>query len=243
MARRIIGKVSGLARYPVKSMLGEQLAELQFTARGAIGDRAYALRELVTQQIASAKKFPRLFEFRATYDSSPSLESAAPVTIELPDGRKLHAEDPDASEQISEALGRKMGLERAATAHREHAGIDPATIFADVPVDQVISGLTAATMPDHFGLEKNSFFDTAVMHVIATGTLRHMAKLAAPGSSLRPAPLPAHDSGRHGRERRLVCRGRVARRYAGSRRQPDGCCNATSAALRNDDASAGRPRA
>jgi MOSC domain-containing protein len=186
MARRIIGKVSGLARYPVKSMLGEQLDELQFTARGAVGDRAYALRELVTRQIASAKKFPRLFEFRASYDSAPTTEGAAPVTIELPDGRKLHAEDPDASEQISEALGRKMLLERAATAHREHAGIDPATIFADVPVGQVISGLSAATMPDHFGLEENSFFDTAVMHVIATGALRHMAKLAAPGSVFDP---------------------------------------------------------
>src|SRR5208337_2598975 len=60
MARRMVGKVSALARYPVKSMLGEQLDELHFTERGAAGDRAYALRELVTRQIASAKKFPRL---------------------------------------------------------------------------------------------------------------------------------------------------------------------------------------
>jgi len=91
MARRMIGKVSALARYPVKSMLGEQLDELHFTGRGAVGDRAYALRELVTRQIASAKKFPRLFEFRAAYDSAPAPDRAAPVTIELPGGRKIHA--------------------------------------------------------------------------------------------------------------------------------------------------------
>jgi len=186
MARRMIGKVSALARYPVKSMLGEQLDELHFTERGAIGDRAYALRELVTRQIASAKKFPRLFEFRATYDSAPAPGRAAPVTIELPGGRKIHAEDAGASELISAALGRKVSLERAAAAQGELAGIDPATLFADVPVEKVFPGLTAATLPDHFALEKQSFFDSAVAHVLASGTLRHMAKLAAPGSVFDP---------------------------------------------------------
>jgi len=182
----MIGKVSALARYPVKSMLGEQLDELHFTERGAVGDRAYALRELATRQIASAKKFPRLFEFRAAYDSAPAPERAAPVTIELPGARKIHAGDADSSELISAALGRKVRLERAASATGELAGIDPATVFGDLPVDKVFPGLTAATMPDYFALHKESFFDSAVMHVIASGTLRHMAKLAAPGSVFDP---------------------------------------------------------
>src|ERR1017187_8146027 len=182
MPRRMIGKVSALARYPVKSMLGEQLDELHFTERGAVGDRAYALRELVTRHIASAKKFPRLFEFRASCESAPASGGVPPVTIELPGGRMIHAEDADASELISAALGRIVSLERAATAHGELAGIDPAPVFADVPVDKVIPGLTVAMLPDCMPLEKESFFDTAVMHVIASGTLQHMAKLAAPGS-------------------------------------------------------------
>ena len=55
-----------------------------------------------------------------------------------------------------------------------------------MPVDKVFPGLTAATLPDYFALEKESFFDSAVMHVIASGTLRHMAKLAAPGSVFDP---------------------------------------------------------
>ncbi len=186
MARRMIGKVSALARYPVKSMLGEQPAELDFTERGAVGDRAYTLRELVTRQIASAKKFPRLFEFRASYDSAPAPERTAPVTIELPGGRMIHAEDADASELISAALGRKVSLERAASASRELAGLDPETISGDLPIEKVFPGLTAATMPAYFALRKESFFDSAVMHVIASGTLRHMAKLAAPGSVFDP---------------------------------------------------------
>jgi len=182
----MIGKVGALGRYPVKSMLGEQLDELHFTERGAVGDRAYALRELATRHIASAKKFPRLFEFRATCDRAPASTQMAPVTIEMPGGRTIHAEDADASELISAALGRMVSLERATTACGELAGIDPATIFGDVPVDKVIPGLTAAMLPDCMPLEKESFFDTAVMHVIASGTLRHMAKLSAPGSVFDP---------------------------------------------------------
>jgi len=185
MARQMVGTVSALWRYPVKSMRGERLDELDITECGAAGDRAWALREVATGRIASAKKFPRLFEFRASIDSPPTAGTAAPVTIELPDGRKIHAADPDASEVISAALGRKMRLEGETSAPVERAGVDPATLFGDVPTEQVIPGLTAEMMPDHFALKPGSFFDSAVMHVLASGTLRHMAKLA-PGCNFDP---------------------------------------------------------
>jgi uncharacterized protein len=179
--RQQVGKVAALGRYPVKSMLGERLDEIEFTERGALGDRAFALREVANGRIASAKKFAELLNFRASFESPPHEGPVPRVKIQLPGGRTIHADDADASEVISEALGREMKLERSEGAHRERAGIDPRTVFADVPVEKVIPGLTAETMPDHFGLESSSFYDSAVMHVIATGTLRHMASLA-PGS-------------------------------------------------------------
>jgi uncharacterized protein YcbX len=165
-----IGVVAALFRHPVKSMLGEQLAEMNVTERGASGDRAYALREIATGQIISAKKFPAMFSFRASWDSES-------VVIRLPDGRLIHAEDADASEVISAALGRKVKIERSGTNPKERAGIDPKTIFADVPVENVIPNLTAETMPAYFGLNPGTFFDSAPMHLIATGTLRHLTKL------------------------------------------------------------------
>ena len=45
MARRQVGVVKELFRYPVKSMLGEELREVDIGQRGVIGDRAYTLRE------------------------------------------------------------------------------------------------------------------------------------------------------------------------------------------------------
>jgi len=186
MERRQVGVVAALWRHPVKSMLGEQLAEVEITERGAIGDRVYALRELATNLIVSAKKFPRMFEFRAACEGVSTPGACPTVCIRLPDGRAIHAEDPDASELISAALGKEVRIERADTAQSERAGIDPGTVFGDVPVENVRPGLTLAVMPDYFALAPGTFFDSAVMHVIASGTLRHLSKLAGEASGFDP---------------------------------------------------------
>ncbi|MGH7780756.1 MAG: MOSC domain-containing protein [Candidatus Binataceae bacterium] len=186
MAQKQIGTLAAIWRHPVKSMLGEQLAQVEITERGAVGDRAWALRETATRRIASAKKFAGLFGFRAKYDDPSVAGSGAPISIHMPDGSTIRPSDPEAAEKISAALGRKVTLERAETADRERAGIDPKTVFADVPIEQVIPGLSAENLPAEFALSPGSFFDTAVMHVIATGTLRHLSKLAGSKSICDP---------------------------------------------------------
>jgi uncharacterized protein YcbX len=183
---RQVGIVAALWRYPVKSMLGEQVAELEITTKGAVGDRAWALRELSTKRIVSGKKFAAMFKFRSSYDEPPVTGSFSPVSIHMPDGTTIHAADPGASETISAALGAKVNLERCESITRERAGIDPKTVFADVPVEQVIPGLTAETMPPDFGLSPGSFFDSAPMHMIASGTLRHLAKITGGKSIFDP---------------------------------------------------------
>lgn len=186
MSQKQIGVLAAIWRHPVKSMLGEQLAQVEITEHGAVGDRAWALRETATRRIASAKKFARLFDFRAKYDDPLEAGKGSPITIRMPDGSTIHPNDPEAAEQISAQLGRKVTLERSETAVRERAGIDPKTVFADVPIEQVIPGLSAENLPPEFSLSPGSFFDTAVMHVIATGTLRHLAKLAGMKSLFDP---------------------------------------------------------
>ena len=49
------GRVVSLWRYPVKSMLGEQLNSSYVTEHGLLGDRAYALIDQKTGKVASAK--------------------------------------------------------------------------------------------------------------------------------------------------------------------------------------------
>src|SRR2546429_657474 len=64
------GVVEELWRYPVKSMLGEELNETELTERGLLGDRAYALRDKSDGKIATAKnprKWPSLFDIATVH--------------------------------------------------------------------------------------------------------------------------------------------------------------------------------
>ncbi|MFQ5985227.1 MAG: MOSC N-terminal beta barrel domain-containing protein, partial [Alphaproteobacteria bacterium] len=51
----VVGSVVSLWRYPVKSMMGEELSASAVTERGLLGDRAYALMDPSNGKVASAK--------------------------------------------------------------------------------------------------------------------------------------------------------------------------------------------
>ncbi|MBV8357542.1 MAG: MOSC domain-containing protein [Deltaproteobacteria bacterium] len=185
MAQSQVGVVKELFRYPVKSMLGERLTEVEIGLKGIIGDRAWALREL-NGRIVSAKKWANMLGFRASYESTPEPGQLAPVKITLPDSSSVHADDPSASDIISSYLGRPVKLERARTDEHSRAEIDPATVFGDVGVANVTPGFTEATLPDTFGLPHGTFFDSAMIHVVATGTLEHMRSLIGADAQIDP---------------------------------------------------------
>ena len=81
------GSVASLWRYPVKSMLGEELTATEVTERGLLGDRAYALVDSADGKAATAKnprKWPTLFGFRAAFIEPPRPDaSVPPVRITL----------------------------------------------------------------------------------------------------------------------------------------------------------------
>src|SRR4051812_46641013 len=99
MAQDQAGAVVALWRYPVKSMLGEELNASAVTERGLLGDRAYALLDRADGKIASAKnprKWPQLFDFRAAYITPVHPRAPLPaVRITLPDGATLTTEQAD----------------------------------------------------------------------------------------------------------------------------------------------------
>ena len=69
-----VGSVVSLWRYPVKSMMGEELNATEVTKVGLLGDRAYALVDTSDGKVASAKnprKWPQLFDFRAALADAP----------------------------------------------------------------------------------------------------------------------------------------------------------------------------
>jgi uncharacterized protein len=176
MERRPLGIVYALFRYPVKSMQGERLSEVDISEQGLIGDRTYALCE-ANGRVVTAKKWPNLLECYAHYEVAPTPEALAPLRLTLPDGRAMYAHDPDVSAALSAILGCPVVLERAQPKQHHRAAIDPATVFGDVPVEILKPGYTAATLPDSFALPPGTFFDAASIHILASGTLAHLSML------------------------------------------------------------------
>src|SRR6201993_4978995 len=99
MTQAIVGSIVSLWRYPVKSMLGEELNATEVTKRGLLGDRAYALVDSADGKVATAKnprKWPSLFDCRAAFANVPRTGAKAPpVRVTLPDGTVVNSEQRD----------------------------------------------------------------------------------------------------------------------------------------------------
>ena len=102
-------QVTELYRYPVKSMLGEALANVQVGANGFAGDRAWALRN--NESAVTGKKYPALMSAAAAFAEEPTTkEGSAAVTITLPDGAMLSTNDADVSAKLGAWLNTEVKL-------------------------------------------------------------------------------------------------------------------------------------
>lgn len=156
-----IGTVDRLRRYPVKSMLGEELGEAAVSERGLHGDRVLGLLDAESGRVASAKN-PRLWAgmlgFTAVLD-------VGGVVITGPDGRVVR------ETELSGLLGRKVSLvgERPAGATVERA----------VPEEVLARGTSAevAVTENEIGraAPAGTFFDFAPLHLLTTSTLDAVA--------------------------------------------------------------------
>lgn len=178
MAERI-GAVTGLWRYPVKSMQGEPVDPAAAGERGLAGDRRWAVIDAETGKVASAKR-PKLWltmlECAAAYATEPLADGeAAPVRITLPDGREALSDDPDCDRLLSEALGRPVTLRSSAPegATFELRALDAEGLEAAEPERLTESPVGAFAPP-------GTFFDTSTLHVIPTSSLEALAR-AYPG--------------------------------------------------------------
>lgn len=186
-----VGSVATLHRYPIKSMMGEELNASMVGPKGLVGDRLFAVSDPATGKIASAKnpsKWPNLFSFRATYTAPLDGPGRIPsVRITLPDGGTVTSQDTNVDDVLSAALGK------------------PVRFLTTAPA----SGTLEEYWPDIEGLPKRdevtdeampseTFFDLAIVHILTTATLDELRKLYPAGRAearrFRPNIVIATDS-------------------------------------------------
>ncbi len=173
MVPTIVGSVVSLWRYPVKSMLGEPLESSEVTAHGLLGDRAYALWDVQSGRVASAKnpkKWAKLLEFQAAFTESPARETVPPVRMSLPDGGSLTSDAIESSTILSALLGREVQLLSSAP---KVASLDQ--YWPDVEGTAYQETITELFLPP------GTFFDSCSVHAITTATLAKLQTLYPDG--------------------------------------------------------------
>jgi uncharacterized protein YcbX len=139
--------VAALWRYPVKSMLGERRDALEIDARGAAGDRMYAVRD-GEGKLGSGKNSDRHRRIEGLFGLSAALELDVP-RITFPDGHSLLASDP----AIHAALSARLGLPVALSIEKDRSHHDSS------PLHLVTTGSLASlkkTLP-RSGIDERRF--------------------------------------------------------------------------------------
>jgi uncharacterized protein len=186
-----LGSVVSLWRYPVKSMMGEELNAADVTERGLLGDRAYALVDNADGKVASAKnprKWSTLFDFRAAFADAPRQGAKMPpVRITLPDGTLITSEQSDVNQILSRALNREVTLDAAERRHPEvvestfpNPWTNPWTPKAEEYWPDM-EGLDYRDTVTDFELPEGTFFDCAVVHLLTTATIDRLRELYPQG--------------------------------------------------------------
>lgn len=148
-----LGTIDALFRYPVKSMLGEELTHCEVTSRGVVGDRALAVLDVATGKIVSAKN-PRLW--------------AAMLT--------LSGVNPPLDSELSALLGRPVRVISAPPSDAELERAVPEEVL-----DRGIAAEVAVTIGRIGGAAPGTFFDYAPLHLITTSTIKRIGELSPRG--------------------------------------------------------------
>lgn len=175
-----VGRIASLWRYPVKSMMGEELSLSQVKERGIFGDRSYAILDHSDGKIATAKnprKWPTLFSFQAAFpDAMDAADHVSPVHITLSNGTLLTSERDDVDDKLSKVLNREVmlvmtengvvkgvrsPLPASWTAHSEEYWPD-------------VDGRDHRDTVTDFSLPQGTFFDAAMVHILTTATVSQL---------------------------------------------------------------------
>ena len=167
--------VAELWRYPVKSMAGEPLPALGFSERGGLGDRRFALIDIASGRVGSAKLPRRWGRLIACSARLADAGDASALSVRLPDGTTVAGPGPDLDAALTELLGFDVQV-----------GSD---VPADAQIDRYWPDVEGLALRDTEttgrigGAAPGTFFDHAPVHLVTTAALATI-QVERPGLAL-----------------------------------------------------------
>lgn len=182
------GSVMSMWRYPVKSMIGEELPLTHVSNSGLFGDRSYAIVDAIDGKTATAKnprKWPTLLTCKATYVHTVDCEDPIPpVHIILPNGTSVTSNQPDLNQILSQALEREVRLMivEQGTIKGVQASLPTSWTGQSDEYWPDIEGRDHRDTTTEFTLPTGTFFDAATIHLLTTATLNQLHELYRSGT-------------------------------------------------------------
>lgn len=159
-----VGRVASLWRYPVKSMLGEQVGTIAVDAGGLEGDRRFGVVHSGSGVVATAKRPARWRDLLLL-----GAEFAAPgvVRVRFPDGRVVVSTEGHLDKVLSEFLGEEVELRAEAPPDAELERAVPEAVLESGPEADV----EATTSTVALAAPAGTFFDFSPVQLITTASL------------------------------------------------------------------------
>lgn len=178
----VAGTISALWRFPVKSMQGEAVDACAVDAGGIVGDRTYALLDVATGRVASAKNvrlFPGMLDCQASFVDAPATGgSLAAVRVVLPDGTAVRSDETTCAPVLSRWFGRDVRLVSARDQRTRVEGFVP---LRETGGDSALGASLLERLGLPAALAADGFQDLFALSLLTTGTLRRLAAIR-PGS-------------------------------------------------------------
>lgn len=108
------GTVAAIARYPVKSLGGEELRWAAVERRGLRGDRLWSVRD-ADGKFGSGKSTRRFRRMPGLLDLTAHYEHDLVPTVSFPDGRQMRADGAEINGALSAHVGRPVTLGQEGT--------------------------------------------------------------------------------------------------------------------------------
>ncbi|MGE2688286.1 MOSC domain-containing protein [Mycolicibacterium pulveris] len=182
-----IGQVCELWRYPVKSLGGGRVEQVEISARGLHGDRLWAVRDVARDVTASARRIPALLTATARYvdpvpaDAGPG--NVPEVEISFPDGTVLSSSDAAVHAKLSDLAGREVrltalppaddtSLHRLSRAERANTSINSVRSDLGITETEKLPDFSVLRMSDlatqaRYSTPPGAFVDLAPVHVLS----------------------------------------------------------------------------
>lgn len=173
-----LGEIIAIFRYPVKSMLGEELRTAAIEPRGLVGDRGYALIDDETGRVISTKRpkrWARMFELRAFTEGA--------VWVQFPTGEALRIDDASLPAQLGEFFGRTVSVSSSPPPGARFDEVwvrelkDGAEPYFGGP-SQIVEGEEMIAGGSSMGRDGN-FFNLSPVHIVTTSSLRALSEADA----------------------------------------------------------------